>query len=180
MRDLREVGQKVIDSIMKTKPTDAGDLAIGIEDIISDLRSNPAQFQEKLDHLEGLFNELAYGEEYALRDKVEDQEDEDDVLGNLFGGFNGAMSGTLPLPIAVSGAVNVQTFSLPVSNQITAGFAPPQPACPLPADDPCDEVPLGDSAENIREQLDPCSIPAPEPEELIKPFKPAWWKTKKE
>tara|TARA_R110002094_G_scaffold214658_1_gene185184 strand:- start:6315 stop:6797 length:483 start_codon:yes stop_codon:yes gene_type:complete len=144
MRDLREVGQKVIDSIMKTKPTDAGDLAIGIEDIISDLRSNPAQFQEKLDHLEGLFKELAYGEEYALREKAEDKEEETDVLGSLFGGFNGAMSGTLPVSGSIRpGSLHVQ---LPVSKQMTAG-------CHR-VDNPCGEVPLGDSAENIKEQLE--------------------------
>ena len=184
MRDLREVGQKVIDSIMKIKPTDAGDLAIGVEGIISDLRSNPAQLQEKLDHLEGLFKELAYGEEYALREKAEDKE-EDDILGSLFGS-SPFMSGILPnMPIAISGAVNVQNYKLPVSKQITAGISSgplthvSAPACPtshpLPVDDPCGEVPLGDSAENIREQLDPCSIPAPEPEP---DFRPKWWQKK--
>jgi len=140
MRDLREVGQKVIDSIMKMKPTDAGDLAIGVEDIISDLRSNPAQFQEKLDHLEGLFKELAYGEEYALREKVEDKEEEDDVLGSLFGGYNGVFaSGVIP---AISGAITPGSLNsvvapantgisvkLPVSKQVTAGYHTP-PANP--------------------------------------------------
>ena len=177
MRDLREVGQKVIDSIMKMKPTDAGDLAIGVEGIISDLRSNPAQFQEKLDHLEGLFKELAYGEEYALREKVEDKE-EDDVLGSLFGGFNGAMSGTIP-PIAVS-------YKLPVSKQITAGHHYHSPPLNVneftPVDNPCGEVALGEPEE--------CSLPAPptdeeilesfemsepeEPEPEVD-FKPKWW-----
>lgn len=175
MRDLREVGQKVIDSIMKIKPTDAGDLAIGVEDIISDLRSNPAQFQEKLDHLEGLFKELAYGEEYALREKAEDKE-EDDVLGSLFGGHSGSpfampfASGVVP---AVSGAITPGSLNtiavtgvsmkLPVSKQITAGYHSP-------------EVLLGDSAENLREQqLDPCSIPVPEPKESVK-SQQSWWK----
>ena len=137
MRDLREVGQKVIDSIMKMKPTDAGDLAIGVEDIISDLRSNPAQFQEKLDHLEGLFKELAYGEEYALREKAEDKEEEDDVLGGLFGGYGNKMpfaSGVIP---AVSGAIT--------PGSLHSVMSPPTPkpanptSYPLPADNPCGE-----------------------------------------
>tara|TARA_R110002126_G_C10490983_1_gene504803 strand:- start:44609 stop:45196 length:588 start_codon:yes stop_codon:yes gene_type:complete len=164
MRDLREVGQKVIDSIMKTKPTDAGDLAIGVEDIISDLRSNPAQFQEKLDHLEGLFKELAYGEEYALREKAEDKE-EDDVLGSLFGGYNGSpfASGVMP---AISGAImpgSLNTIAstgvsvkLPVSKQITAGYH--TPPCSISVDNPCGEVPLG--------ELEECSIPALTKEQL--------------
>lgn len=171
----------MIDSIMKTKPTDAGDLAIGIEDIISDLRSNPAQFQEKLDHLEGLFKELAYGEEYALREKVVEEEDDDSVLGSLFGGNLNSYpfaSGVIP---AISGAITPGSLhvQLPVSKQITAGYhsLPANPnATPVLKstwdDRHGEEIPLG--------EVERCSLPAPremieagEPE--AKP-KPKWWK----
>lgn len=180
MRDLREVGQKVIDSIMKMKPSDAGDLAIGVEDIISDLRSNPAQFQEKLDHLEGLFKELAYGEEYALREKVTKDKDEDE-LQNLFGNRPWG-TGIIP---AVSGVV---------SGAITPGslhsvMSPPTPrpanptSYPLPEDNPRAEVSLDEPEECIlptvtREQLE--ALKTYEQEELNEEpkTKPSWWQRK--
>jgi len=168
MEDLREVGEKVINAIKNRKPVDAGDLAIGIGNIIEELRGKPEGYEEKVNHLEGLFRELVYGEEYELRKTKAEQERDllDEVLkaaqnppiisSGMFLGGNGipAVSGYMP------------NFNLPIS---TNSINTP------PVINPCGEVPIGEPEE--------CSMPAPEPEEEeegeVEPdeeFKPAWWK----
>tara|TARA_S200002703_G_C3765538_1_gene235662 strand:+ start:697 stop:1137 length:441 start_codon:yes stop_codon:yes gene_type:complete len=77
MHDLVETGRKIFDAITKQKPADAGDLALGIQRIIEELRANPDQFKDKLDHLEGLFKELVYGEAYELREEKAPQTQQD-------------------------------------------------------------------------------------------------------
>lgn len=180
MKDLNETGRKVIEAIMKRKPSDAGDLALGVEQIIEDLRSNPSQFKEKLDHLEGLFKELAYGEAYALREEA--TKDEYEYASGVMTGqqsfnFNIPVSGSVPMG-AMSG----------IFAPITTGVQPVQPAQPISpppitstGNNPCGEtpldepeecsLPLGDSYENIKEQLE-----AREEEKPKKKFKKRWWK----
>jgi len=150
MHDLVETGRKIFDAITKQKPADAGDLAQGIERIIEELRSDPDQFKDKLDHLEGLFKELVYGEEYVLREEATEKP-EDFIWA----------SGVMPTQ---------QTFNFPISGAISGVVTPlPSPPMPMPPttgiNNPCGEIPLGEPEE--------CSLPAPEPEE--KPKKP-WWK----
>ena len=70
MEDLRDVGNKVIDNIKKTKPVDAGDLVLGIGEIIESLRR---ENKDKVDHLEALFNKLVYGTPYELRDEIKEK-----------------------------------------------------------------------------------------------------------
>jgi hypothetical protein len=70
MEDLRDVGNKVIDNIKKTKPVDAGDLVLGIGEIIESLRR---ENKDKVDHLEALFNKLVYGTPYELRDEIKEE-----------------------------------------------------------------------------------------------------------
>tara|TARA_S200002703_G_scaffold128763_2_gene115595 strand:+ start:2875 stop:3351 length:477 start_codon:yes stop_codon:yes gene_type:complete len=151
MHDLVETGRRIFDAITKQKPADAGDLAQGIERIIEELRSDPDQFKDKLDHLEGLFKELVYGEEYALREEATEKP-EDFIWA----------SGVMP---------NQQTFNFPISGAISGVVTPPPSSPPMPMppvtgiNNPCGEIPLGEPEE--------CSLPTPEPEE--KPKKP-WWK----
>lgn len=156
MHDLVETGRKIFDAITKQKPADAGDRALGIERIIEELRSDPDQFKDKLDHLEGMFKELVYGEVYQLREEEAPLTRDDVVITT--GPFSPGQQ-NLPFP-AVSGV-----FSM-------SGSVPPTPATPpmsLPPttgiNNPCGEIPLDEPEE--------CSLPAPEPEE--KPKKP-WWK----
>jgi len=70
MEDLREVGKKVIKSVRDLGASTAGDLALGIGRIINELYKHPGQDKEKLDYLDGLFREFAFGEEYELRLRV--------------------------------------------------------------------------------------------------------------
>ncbi len=113
MEDLVDVGNKVIETIKRHKPADAGDLALGIGKIIDELREE--QSPAKLNHLEGLFKELAYGEEYVFR--VEPPEVEEDLfknstLNNPFGGIiasgvpTPALSGACPQPPIPLGAIH--------------------------------------------------------------------------
>jgi hypothetical protein len=119
MEDLREVGQKAIASVSDLGAANAGDLVLGIGDIIEELRSNPEQYQERLDHLEGLFREFAFGEGYELRNnRTEELEDEDTSILPTVGAVSGYMlpafyqfpvinaSGTLP-PNASNGSTSI-------------------------------------------------------------------------
>lgn len=113
MEDLRDVGEKAIESVNKLGASDAGDLVLGIGEIIQELRDKPDLYADKLDHLEGLFREFVYGEGYELRNnRVPEKEEEDDDPFGL-GGFGGGimasglmtfapLSGTLPTS-AISG-----------------------------------------------------------------------------
>ena len=182
MEDLREVGEKVIKAIMNRKPADAGDLALGIQQLISDMRLKPEQVKEKLEHLEGLFRELAYGEAYELRYEVEAEQKGPEML-YASGVFQQQQTFNFP---AVSGA-------LPVSPIVTTGVIPSiigQPPAPkvnldLSFDDledyedqnPCEETPLNEPEE--------CNLPTPPSDdeilndlENLEEFKPKWWQRK--
>ena len=153
MEDLSEVGRRVIAAIAKCKPADAGDLALGVESIINDLRLNPSQFEEKLNHLEGLFRELVYGEAYELREKHRPLEDSFIYASGIFSPGQQQIFSFPP----ISGSIPYQAPSPPVPN-------------------PCGEVALPSDSEE-------CSLPVPDleeeqEEEEEKTFKPAWWKVK--
>jgi len=173
MEDLREVGEKVITAIKNRKPVDAGDLAIGIGNIIEELRGQPENYEEKVNHLEGLFRELAYGEEYALRQT--EKEEEKDLLDQMIaaGKTNPIMSGTVTMP-SINNPIAVSGWFNPIGQApqpMQTGFSMSS------SSNPCGEVPLGEPEE--------ISLPMPEPEPEIeeveeepKEFKPAWWKSK--
>lgn len=182
MEDLHEVGKKVIAAIGDLGATNAGDLVLGIGALIDELRGQPDCYEEKLDHLEGLFREFAYGQEYALREKFEDKE-EDDYFGG-FGGF--AASGLMNTsPIQVSG------YPLNLSGTLSTGMMPPSNhQIPMP---PGVKPPKGSPIQGPSSNPPINPIPAPvavhptwkQPEvkkkkkkKKPKVFKPAWWKTK--
>ncbi|MHA2063093.1 MAG: hypothetical protein ACXABY_01810 [Candidatus Thorarchaeota archaeon] len=164
MEDLREVGQKAIESVGNLGASNAGDLVLGIGEIIEDLRKEPEQYQEKLDHLEGLFREFALGEGYELRNnRAEEPEDTPSLPpgGNVSGyippsGYNFA-SGVFPTigsaqppPVKVTPPID---SSNPSSTIHPYGEA-------LPEDDPI----LADEEE--KEEI----------EEEPKPYEHKWWK----
>jgi len=163
MEDLREVGQKAIDSINKLRASDAGDLVLGIGEIIQELREQPELYQEKLDHLEGLFREFAYGEGYELRNNRVEILEEGDTLSQSFG-IGGAMSGLMMTFPNVSGAFPPNTFSS------VAGIPPVMPTV-TPSWDQDDTI--LDEEEEVEDELVPAPV-IPEP----KKFKKRWWKTK--
>lgn len=156
MEDLRDVGKKVIDVIKNTKPVDAGDLVLGIGNIIEELRGQPDQFEAKLDHLEGLFRELAYGESYELREPTPDAFDID-----VSGGFIAASGAMIP----PSGWMN----NIPVSGSFSMGHSAPPLKAQMPnPGDIIDPQPLPASPQAIP-QLPENEYPEP------KPFKKRWW-----
>lgn len=116
MEDLREVGQKVIESINKSRTSDVGDLVLGIGEIIEELREQPELYQDKLNHLEGLFRELVYGEEYELRDRSDPDKRGD--FNHTLGGFNmPTVSGAFNnMPIVLSGVIPMQSIPNGVSS----------------------------------------------------------------
>ena len=109
MEDLREVGEKAIESVNKLGASDAGDLVLGIGEIIEELRGKPDLYEDKLDHLEGLFREFVYGEGYELRNNrvPEDKEDDDLYSFGTHNGFGGMVSGLINvnLPLNISGSL---------------------------------------------------------------------------
>lgn len=175
MEDLREIGQKVIDAIKKRKPADAGDLALGIGEIIEELRDEPDQLRDKLGHLEGLFRELAYGEKYELR------ADRTEVPENPIGALSGVMWGpTNTLPIVASGSISppppsqFPTTQQKRDNALAAQYGnqvvPPTPSLPP------NEYPPYYKPEDVHfEDDDDYDDPELEPEP--KPFKKRWWNT---
>jgi len=107
MEDLREVGKKAIETINKLKPADAGDLVLGIGEIIEELRTEPEQFREKLDHLEGLFREFTYSESYGLRNDRTVEPEDAYIKSPLFGVIASGMvniNNNIPLSGALSGS----------------------------------------------------------------------------
>ncbi len=108
MEDLREVGEKAIESINKLGASDAGDLVLGIGQIIEELRGQPDLYEDKLDHLEGLFREFVYGEGYELRNNRVPEEKEEEVnYPAHWNGFGGMASGLINvnLPLNISGSL---------------------------------------------------------------------------
>ncbi len=176
MEDLREVGQRAIDSVNKLRTSDAGDLVLGIGEIIEELREEPElrlkypiQYQNKLNHLEGLFREFAYGEGYELRNNRADilEEDIKDTVGQSFslsgGGMSGGLSGLMTVtPSMISGSLPQNFFSS------VAGMPPVTPHPDHP-DHPDQEA---RRELEVAESLYPRSSPKP------KKFKKRWWKTK--
>lgn len=128
MEDLREVGQKAIESVNKLRSSDAGDLVLGIGEIIEELREQPELYQEKLDHLEGLFREFAYGEGYQLRNNRADilEEDMKQTIGTIGQSLPSSFS---PKSGHVSGILPQNTFSS------VAGIPPVMPSAPSPDQD---------------------------------------------
>ena len=115
MEDLREVGEKAIESVNKLGASDAGDLVLGIGEIIQELREKPNLrvdkpdlYTDKLDHLEGLFREFVYGEGYELRNNRALEEKDKDDDSNGFGSL-GTVSGVYltHLPMVASGAFGI-------------------------------------------------------------------------
>lgn len=162
MEDLREVGKKVIAAVGDLGASNAGDLVLGIGQLIEELRDQPDAFQEKLDHLEGLFKEFAYGEGYHLRNDRTKEEEEPEYE---------YASGVLTRP---------QSFNLPVGALSGTLNSIPMPACKPPIKTPRSATtnpPVSIAAEPIP------VIPSPVPVPVLKKkkprvFTPAWWKKK--
>ncbi len=149
MEDLRDVGQKALDSINDLGASDVGDLVLGIGNIIDELDGGESEEQQlKIDHLRGLFREFAHGEEYALREKPVEPKEED--AWKPYNSGPGGLSGVLPanFPITVSGMMSYTPI-------IVTGLPPHTGHAHL--DDPY----------KLRQQ---------QAEAIIKSFKPAWWK----
>jgi hypothetical protein len=158
MEDLRDTGRKVIESVTSLGHSDAGDLTLGIFDLIDELRDNSCDDDKgKLDHLYGLFREFTFGEEYELRDKEEKMLDRTDMFG--FPGAVGALSGiyTPVSAIVPSGALG------PIS-PITLQPIPSPASVPDYQRNPCGEV-----AATAPEE---CILPPPVTED---PPKVRWW-----
>ncbi len=130
MKDLREVGEKAIESVNKLGASDAGDLVLGIGQIIEELRGQPDLYEDKLDHLEGLFREFVYGEGYELRNnRVPEEKEEEDNNPSHWNGFGGMASGLINvnLPLNISGSLlppNTSGSSGPFMSHMPWG-APP-------------------------------------------------------
>jgi len=119
MEDLREVGEKAIESVKNLGASNAGDLVLGIGEIIEELRNRPELYQDKLDHLEGLFREFVYGEGYELRNDRVPEDKEDDKFNQMIGWKHGiALSGLryTHSPYSISGTFvgNPQPLKKPV------------------------------------------------------------------
>lgn len=186
--DLREVGEKAIDNVSDLGAAQAGDLVLGIGEIINDLRTDPEQFREKLDHLEGLFREFAYGEQYELRnDRTEEPEND-----FAFGMASSGMVVTNNSNITLSGCLPQASFSFGNSvqsqnNQLGAQQSPiktPGPAAVVPVDDDSyecyddfNQVEWIHPDAKVREEL---KAKRTREGSTSKPkkFKPAWWKKK--
>lgn len=149
MEDLRDVGQKALDSINNLGASDVGDLVLGIGNIIDELDNNQSEKQQlKIDHLRGLFREFAHGEEYALREKpVEPKEEYPGMPSSV---SRGALSGVLNAnyPITVSGMISYSSI-------MVTGLPPHTGHAHLD---------------------DPYKLNQQRAEAIIKSFKPAWWK----
>ena len=180
MEDLREVGKKVIDTIKNTKPADAGDLTLAIGNIIGELRQEPEGLHAKLDHLEGLFRELTYGEPCGSRHV----EDPDDLLREDMSQTIGGLSGVMPNipPIPVSGAIS-GSFTLPAFNyanqQTPMPMANPNAFPSVSFDDDHDYDDLTDEELELEmvDRLDELAEKVKEPESEPKSFKKRWWNT---
>lgn len=191
MENLTEVGKKVIDTIKNIKPADAGDLTLGIGNIIEELRHTPESLHAKLDHLEGLFRELTYGEPCGLREELVDDGDPNPLqewwmrFGNL-GGI-GALSGSIVVPsgwnmnIPVSG-VPPQSLTPPANAYVNQQTPPPPAnphALPISFDDEDDYDDPPDPPELPDNEYPPYYTPVEEEESdpEPKPFKKRWWNT---
>lgn len=170
MEDLREVGMRAIASVNKLGASDAGDLVLGIGEIIQELREEPELFQNKLDHLEGLFREFAYGEGYELRNnRAEVLEAENSImpsslsLGQSFGN-NGMWGSGMITVMPISGTFQTRP------NSSVAGIPPvlSPPLAALPPKPPR-MVPVLEG------------VPKKKPKKPKKPkeFKKRWWNKQK-
>lgn len=173
MEDLREAGNKFFEQVKRLKPADAGDLVLGIGEIIEELREeNKDQF--KLEHLEGLFNELVHGRKYELRN--DRTEEEDDSQTFTTGSPPLMMSGVMPVSGWLSPQMSppYQTPPQSVANQqlgnqqtVPPGANSQYPTLSFDDDDDYDDI-----------EPEPTLEPEPEPEEPPKPFKRRWWMSK--
>ncbi len=177
MEDLREVGQKAIESVNKLRSSDAGDLVLGIGEIIEELREQPELYQEKLDHLEGLFKEFTCGEGYQLRNNRADILEEENANNPPIHGWSGLYTYSSYSPglgyNAVSGLVIASGWNMSgtlPSNSFSsvAGIPPVTPHLDHP--DHPDQKARREL--EVAESLHPTSSPKP------KKFKKRWWKTK--
>lgn len=178
MEDLREVGKRVLDRMKTLRPADAGDLVLGIGEIIEELREE-YQGNAKLGHLEGMFREFAYDEPYEFRNDRTEEESDNQTTTTMGGGTPVYASGIMPVSgwLLPQRQPSYQTppSSLPTSqNQTSPGIEPPiwqnqkvehqqYPVTLSPFDDDDDDV--------VEEE-------PLEPEEPPKPFKPKWWQKK--
>ncbi len=157
MEDLREVGQKAIESVGNLGASNAGDLVLGIGEIIEELREHPDQHQEKLDHLEGLFREFALGEGYELRnDRTEEPED-----------------------MLIAPNINISGYIPPSGYNFASGVYPTlgPPTIP-PTPTPAQQM-TGDPKNPFEELLDEEEgFVEEEVEEEPKPYEHKWWKKK--
>lgn len=171
MEDLREVGQKAIESVGNLGASNAGDLVLGIGEIIEDLRKEPEQYQEKLDHLEGLFREFAFGEGYELRnDRTKPPEDEDVTIApNAISGY----VNSIPVSGQILGSGVLQSFSMGSSVAGTPPTKPPiDPSNPSSTIHPYGEIPSSEEEDLL---LDEKEIEELKPEKC---YKHKWWKKK--
>lgn len=180
MKNLQEVGQKAIESINKLRASDAGDLVLGIGDIIEELREQPELYQDKLDHLEGLFKEFAYGEGYKLRDKLAEEKKEDAAkvfsnapYGMPWGSMGaGALSGVMSTPpISVSGSLQTSPMIGTAMKSVKVGDTAVVSISPVTIDPVHSAV--TDALQKSQETAEQIAK-----KKKNKKFKPAWWKSK--
>ena len=161
MEDLYAVGRDTVKNVNTLKTTDVGDLVLSIGEIIKELRDKPESYKERLDYLEGMFREFAYGEKYERPDPLKEEYE----WNGMFGG-GVALSGVMPMPIAVSGMCYPQPLNSSMSSSISSN--------------PCGEVKLpeniaspsfDDDADYNYEEDD--EIVEKEPKEFVK----RWWNT---
>ena len=123
MEDLRDVGQKALNSINRLGASDVGDLVLGISQIVDDLQDPPDREsltpelrKLKLEHLRGLFRELVHGEKY---------EDVTPIAAKVNDWDIGAMSGVLNnFPYAIGSGISLSssTYTFQTSNKPTESF----------------------------------------------------------
>ena len=185
MEDLREVGQRAIDSVNKLRTSDAGDLVLGIGEIIEELREEPElrlkypiQYQNKLNHLEGLFREFAYGEGYELRNNRADilAEDIKDTVGQSFSLSGGSIVASgLVTSGSMAGLSGIFGGNLWTNSSSVAGIPP---VTPHPDQDNEEDLTKVREIQEARRELEVDRILRETQAAPPKKFKKRWWKTK--
>ena len=173
MEDLRDIGQKALDSINRLGASDVGDLVLSIGQIVDDLQDPPDREsltpelrKLKLEHLRGLFRELAYGEEYEDVTPIETRSNNWEPDGaSSSGWYQGAMSiasGMLMVPSL--------TYTFETRDKPTESFY---------VDDTKGNISIG-TEPGIAPEIEMDALPIVEMDAMPvieKPFVPRWWKS---
>ncbi len=175
MEDLRDIGQKALDSINRLGASDVGDLVLSIGQIVDELQDLPDRESLtpelrtlKLEHLRGLFRELAYGEEYEDVTPIATRSNDWElkVGASLSGWYQGAASGQLGISqYSIASGLYMSppvTFTFETSNNPTESFY---------VDDSKGNVGIG-TEPGIAPKIEMDAMPI-----IEKPFVPRWWKT---